>query len=682
MTVSRFSLLVLLCLSLMLLVGQAFATSIYIAPTGNDTTGNGTIGNPYFTLTKAATVAVAGDTVYARGGTYPASRIECISCSGTAGNPITFTNYPGEKAVFDGTGATFVEWDVLLGIVNCSYVVVDGYEFKNALPTTLHVDGICICGASNVTVRNCIVHEVGEDGFIIRGNNILIENNEIYRAVLTNLNGAMGSSGWSCGIATARTGSVGDTNVTIRNNYVHDVWGEGINGLCSDGTIIEGNTVVDSYSVSYYLDNAKNAVIRNNVAYNTPTGEHRRNGNLPNGLLMATERYKGWTAVNSDNIQIYNNLFQRGSSGISFWQSNGDYHNLKIYHNTIVAPEGAGVSIDSASTTVGNELKNNIIYGTYSNGNPSYWVTSYNDWPNGVPTIGAHPNSFAANPLFVNPVQTDIPNGFKLGGGSPCINTGTAVGITTDFFGTTRDSQPDVGFYEYVGGPAPPVANFSGNPTSGPAPLTVAFTDLSSGSPTSWSWTFGDGGTSTAKSPSHVYNSASSYTVSLTATNAQGSDGETKTNYITVVQAQDYTCGSLTVNTGTLKSGDHTSVHTSDNAYLVIGSAKVQNKQTAQVSYTMNTGLGSLSLLTVTVEAKVSVGMQPLTVYAYNYSTSTWTSIATGTLTTTDSTVTPSVSNPSQYISGGTVQVRVKVGGSGSTAFDNSTDLVKITAAP
>ena len=83
------------------------------------------------------------------------------------------------------------------------------------------------------------------------------------------------------------------------------------------------------------------------------------------------------------------------------------------------------------------------------------------------------------------------------------------------------------------GAPQPPVANFTGNPTSGYVPLTVAFTDTSSNSPTAWSWTFGDSGTSTAQNPSHQYTSAASYTVSLTATNAQGSDGETKTNYIT-----------------------------------------------------------------------------------------------------------------------------------------------------
>jgi hypothetical protein len=79
-----------------------------------------------------------------------------------------------------------------------------------------------------------------------------------------------------------------------------------------------------------------------------------------------------------------------------------------------------------------------------------------------------------------------------------------------------------------------PIANFEGNVTNGTAPLTVQFNDLSTNSPTSWAWNFGDGNTSTARNPSHIYASAGSYTVTLTATNAYGSDGETKTGYITV----------------------------------------------------------------------------------------------------------------------------------------------------
>ncbi len=85
------------------------------------------------------------------------------------------------------------------------------------------------------------------------------------------------------------------------------------------------------------------------------------------------------------------------------------------------------------------------------------------------------------------------------------------------------------------GGCSPTVAaNFSGSPTSGTAPLTVNFTDLSTGSPTSWSWNFGDGTGSSAQNPSHTYTAAGTYTVALTATNACGSDVESKSAYVSV----------------------------------------------------------------------------------------------------------------------------------------------------
>jgi uncharacterized protein (TIGR02145 family) len=79
-----------------------------------------------------------------------------------------------------------------------------------------------------------------------------------------------------------------------------------------------------------------------------------------------------------------------------------------------------------------------------------------------------------------------------------------------------------------------PIANFSANTTSGPAPLTVNFTDQSTNNPSSWEWDFGDGGTSIQQSPSHTYNANGIYTVTQTATNSFGSDTETKENYINV----------------------------------------------------------------------------------------------------------------------------------------------------
>jgi PKD repeat protein len=82
-----------------------------------------------------------------------------------------------------------------------------------------------------------------------------------------------------------------------------------------------------------------------------------------------------------------------------------------------------------------------------------------------------------------------------------------------------------------------PLAGFTGTPTSGVAPLTVAFTDASTRSPTSWAWTFGDGGTSTAQNPSHTYNKAGTYTVTQTVTNAGGTNTMTLAGYITVSPA-------------------------------------------------------------------------------------------------------------------------------------------------
>ena len=76
-------------------------------------------------------------------------------------------------------------------------------------------------------------------------------------------------------------------------------------------------------------------------------------------------------------------------------------------------------------------------------------------------------------------------------------------------------------------------ADFSASPSSGVAPLTVQFTDTSTGSPTSWLWNFGDGTTSNSQNPSHTYYGVGTYTVSLTVTDVVGSTA-TKSNYITV----------------------------------------------------------------------------------------------------------------------------------------------------
>lgn len=95
----------------------------------------------------------------------------------------------------------------------------------------------------------------------------------------------------------------------------------------------------------------------------------------------------------------------------------------------------------------------------------------------------------------------------------------------------------------YGGGP--PVAAFSGAPLSGAAPLAVTFTDASTNSPTSWEWDFQNDATpdSTVQSPTYTYSTVGTFTVKLTATNGEGSDDETKVDYVTTSAAPPISTG-------------------------------------------------------------------------------------------------------------------------------------------
>jgi PKD repeat protein len=98
----------------------------------------------------------------------------------------------------------------------------------------------------------------------------------------------------------------------------------------------------------------------------------------------------------------------------------------------------------------------------------------------------------------------------------------------------------NVYFLPLFGPVAAPVADFSGTPLTGTAPLEATFTDASTGpggglfAPTSWLWDFGDNTTSTDQNPVHTYADPGSYTVILRATSTAGADYEVKADYVVV----------------------------------------------------------------------------------------------------------------------------------------------------
>jgi len=88
--------------------------------------------------------------------------------------------------------------------------------------------------------------------------------------------------------------------------------------------------------------------------------------------------------------------------------------------------------------------------------------------------------------------------------------------------------------YIVVTNPPPPFVNFAADPTNGLPPLTVNFTDLTSGTGVAYAWTFGDGNGSVNPTPSNIYSNSGTYTVQLTAWNAGGTNSLTLTNLVVV----------------------------------------------------------------------------------------------------------------------------------------------------
>jgi beta propeller repeat protein len=235
------------------------------------------------------------------------------------------------------------------------------------------------------------------------------------------------------------------------------------------------------------------------------------------------------------HVQIYMyNLSTSVESSVNYGDSCFVLSSPRIYGNTIVwMAEGVGdyyiYVYDLSTSTL------NMIGSPYGNGYACQ------------PAI--YGNRIVWEEGGMDPVNTDII--------MYDISTSTETKITTngsrqsdpEIYGDRivwRDSrngnQNDITNYDiYMGTlsenkptPVPPVANFAVSPVSGKAPLKVKFTSTSTGSPTSWKWSFGDGSYSTAKNPVHTYNKAGKYTVSLTVKNTAGSNTLKKSSYINV----------------------------------------------------------------------------------------------------------------------------------------------------
>ena len=138
--------------------------------------------------------------------------------------------------------------------------------------------------------------------------------------------------------------------------------------------------------------------------------------------------------------------------------------------------------------------------------------------------------------LFMDPLYADTANSdFHLTVGSPCIDAGNPTS-PYDPDGTIAD----MGAFYFD--QTKLHANLIADIISGSAPLTVNFTDLSTGSPTSWQWDFENDGTVdlTGQNPVWIYQLSGIYSVKLIVSDGTDTDTIIKTDYITVTPNTSY----------------------------------------------------------------------------------------------------------------------------------------------
>jgi PKD repeat protein len=238
------------------------------------------------------------------------------------------------------------------------------------------------------------------------------------------------------------------------------------------------------------------------------------------------------TAANIATINGYYNGWDRGTtaspSGVCIHHPAGDIKKISTYTTALTTSSYPGCLASS------------------------HW---HAQWANTATSWGITEGGSSGSPLFNGTSKLVV--GTLTGGASYC---GAPAGSANDDYGKfsqhwevngTADNRRlkpwlDPGNtgattlegYDPNATGSAPVADFSGTPTTVTVGGSVTFSDLSTNNPTSWSWNFAGGtpATSTAQNPVIVYNTAGTYNVSLTATNASGNDTETKTAYITVVE--------------------------------------------------------------------------------------------------------------------------------------------------
>lgn len=345
--------------------GVTYGKTYYVSTSGSNY-NSGTITSPFKTIQKAIDVAVAGDTVYIRGGTYNQKLV--MKNSGVLGKPITISGYPSETAIIDGKGINY--WLGLIYLNGKDYLTFNNLKIQNSVTHGIFTGegtyGAATSPCNDITIKNCRFYHIYRYAIAI---DAYSPTNPCYRIKVDHCTFEDIEYKYHSGGATEECVGFGNCkDVTFTYNtmkHLHKIgvdFGTCQNCVCSYNDIDTtgmsteacGIYVIGGHSYGYRVNGV---TISNNYVH----------GNRQ-GIMFANERSNTYIS----NMVIKNNVVQVTSgsyAGISQFNMNmpNYYENIKITDNTIKTSGGYCIRLEASSSYMKNlVISNNVMNGRIS----------------------------------------------------------------------------------------------------------------------------------------------------------------------------------------------------------------------------------------------------------------------------------------------------------------------------
>lgn len=423
---------------LLVFAGTARAAEYYVATTGDDGDA-GTLAEPFASLQKAADVAVAGDTVWIRGGTYeivtPATSGAgiAITKSGTSDtNRIKFWAYPGEVPIFDFSRMVISTTGYTSGFaVSGSWLHFKGLEIRNVPMNTRSNTGFGVNDPAHDDIFELLnLHHNSGSGFFIShgGGGHLILNSDSHDNYDPTSSQGDGQNADGFGAHYQEGGAV----TTFRGCRA---WWNSDDGW---DLISQEHPVVIENSWAFgngYIDSGAARPADGN-------GNGFKAGSSKTGIRHVVRNNVAWGNAASG-------FYANHSSGGNDWYNNTSYDNGTQFNLLASTWDAEGNRTDGVTLTgaLAHRMRNNVGFPEDNSYIEGYGVdTSFNTWDLG---IEASESDFASvsDSGALGPRQADgsLPNVefMRLREASRLLDRGTDVGL--EYAG----AAPDLGAHEY-----------------------------------------------------------------------------------------------------------------------------------------------------------------------------------------------------------------------------------------